>query len=61
MSRRRAAEKRPILPDAKFGDPVITKFINCNTANICYTSWKQRIGNGRTLDFINTHIVNKLR
>ena len=29
MSRRRAAEKRPILPDAKFGDPVITKFINC--------------------------------
>jgi small subunit ribosomal protein S7 len=29
MSRRRAAVKRPILPDAKFGDPVITKFINC--------------------------------
>ena len=29
MSRRRAAEKRAILPDAKFGDPVITKFINC--------------------------------
>lgn len=29
MSRRRAAEKRPILPDAKFGDPVIAKFINC--------------------------------
>lgn len=29
MSRRRAAEKRSILPDAKFGDPVIAKFINC--------------------------------
>jgi small subunit ribosomal protein S7 len=29
MSRRRAAEKRPILPDAKYGDPVVTKFINC--------------------------------
>ena len=29
MSRRRAAEKRKILPDAKFGDPVLAKFINC--------------------------------
>ena len=29
MSRRRAAEKREILPDAKFGDPVVAKFINC--------------------------------
>ncbi|MEC9022154.1 MAG: 30S ribosomal protein S7 [Pseudomonadota bacterium] len=29
MSRRRAAEKRDIIPDAKFGDPVIAKFINC--------------------------------
>jgi small subunit ribosomal protein S7 len=29
MSRRRAAQKRDILPDAKFGDPVIAKFINC--------------------------------
>jgi small subunit ribosomal protein S7 len=29
MSRRRAAEKREIIPDAKFGDPVIAKFINC--------------------------------
>jgi small subunit ribosomal protein S7 len=29
MSRRRAADKREIIPDAKFGDPVITKFINC--------------------------------
>jgi small subunit ribosomal protein S7 len=28
MSRRHAAEKREILPDAKFGDLVITKFIN---------------------------------
>ena len=28
MSRRHQAEKREILPDAKFGDTVITKFIN---------------------------------
>lgn len=28
MSRRRAAEKRSVLPDAKFGDFVLTKFIN---------------------------------
>jgi small subunit ribosomal protein S7 len=29
MSRRRAAERREILPDAKFGDTVLTKFMNC--------------------------------
>jgi small subunit ribosomal protein S7 len=29
MSRRRAAEKREVLPDAKFGDRVLTKFMNC--------------------------------
>jgi small subunit ribosomal protein S7 len=28
MSRRHAAEKREILPDAKYGDTVITKFMN---------------------------------
>jgi small subunit ribosomal protein S7 len=28
MSRRHSAERREILPDAKFGDMVITKFIN---------------------------------
>jgi small subunit ribosomal protein S7 len=28
MSRRHAAEKREILPDAKYGDVVVTKFIN---------------------------------
>lgn len=28
MSRRRAAEKKTVLPDAKFGDIVLTKFIN---------------------------------
>ena len=28
MSRRHAAEKREILPDPKFGDQVVTKFIN---------------------------------
>jgi small subunit ribosomal protein S7 len=29
MSRRRRAEKREVLPDAKFGDLVLAKFINC--------------------------------
>ena len=29
MSRRRAAEKRSIHPDAKFGDLVLAKFMNC--------------------------------
>ena len=29
MSRRRAAEKRTILPDAKFDDAILSKFINC--------------------------------
>lgn len=28
MSRRRAAVKRDVLPDAKFGDIILTKFIN---------------------------------
>jgi small subunit ribosomal protein S7 len=28
MSRRRAAEKREIAPDARYGDPVISKFVN---------------------------------
>ena len=28
MSRRHAAEKREVLPDAKFGDRVLTKFMN---------------------------------
>ena len=28
MSRRHAAEKRKVLPDAKFGDLVLTKFMN---------------------------------
>jgi small subunit ribosomal protein S7 len=29
MSRRRAADRREIIPDAKFGDRVVTKFMNC--------------------------------
>ena len=28
MSRRHAAEKREVLPDAKYGDKVLTKFMN---------------------------------
>ena len=28
MSRRRAADKREVLPDPKFGDVVISKFMN---------------------------------
>lgn len=33
MSRRRRAEKREILPDAKFGNRIVTKFINCVMVN----------------------------
>ena len=29
MSRRRAAERREVLPDPKFGDTVVTRFMNC--------------------------------
>jgi small subunit ribosomal protein S7 len=29
MARRRAAERREVLPDPKFGDPVLAKFMNC--------------------------------
>lgn len=29
MSRRHAAEKRPIMPDAKYGDIVLSKFMSC--------------------------------
>ena len=29
MSRRHRAEKREVIPDAKFGDVVVSKFINC--------------------------------
>src|SRR5579863_4404735 len=29
MSRRRAAVKREVHPDPKFGDPVVSKFMNC--------------------------------
>ena len=33
MSRRRAAIKRKILPDAKYGNKVVAKFINCLMKN----------------------------
>ncbi len=29
MSRRHRAERRQVLPDAKYGDPVISRFTNC--------------------------------
>jgi len=29
MSRRHSAERREIIPDAKFGDVILTKFMNC--------------------------------
>ena len=29
MSRRRAAERREVLPDPKFGDTTLTRFMNC--------------------------------
>ena len=28
MARRRAAEKRDVIPDAKYGDPVLSRFMN---------------------------------
>jgi small subunit ribosomal protein S7 len=28
MSRRHSAEKREVIPDAKFGDVILTKFMN---------------------------------
>ncbi|MDP9196803.1 MAG: 30S ribosomal protein S7 [Pseudomonadota bacterium] len=33
MSRRRRAEKRQVLPDARFGDQIVTKFMNCLMRN----------------------------
>ena len=38
MSRRHAAEKREILPDAKFGDRVLSKFMNNLMICLLYTS-----------------------
>jgi small subunit ribosomal protein S7 len=29
MSRRRRADRREVLPDAKFGDLIVTRFMNC--------------------------------
>ena len=29
MSRRRKAEKRPVLPDPKYKDVVVSKFMSC--------------------------------
>ena len=29
MSRRHSAVKRPAMPDPKFGDPVVSKFMSC--------------------------------
>ena len=29
MSRRRKAEKRPVLPDPKYKDTVVSKFMSC--------------------------------
>jgi small subunit ribosomal protein S7 len=29
MSRRRKADRRDVIPDAKFGDPTLGKFMNC--------------------------------
>ena len=43
MSRRHAAEKREILPDAKFGDRVLSKFMN----NLMVDGKKIRRGKNR--------------
>ena len=34
MSRRRKADKRDIIPDPKFGDVVLTKFMNLSLIHI---------------------------
>ena len=54
MSRRRAAEKREILPDPKFGDLVVSKFMNTLMLNgkkstaegILYGAFEQIVGKG---------------
>ena len=54
MSRRRAAEKREILPDPKFGDLVVSKFMNTLMLNgkkstaegILYGAFEQIEGKG---------------
>jgi small subunit ribosomal protein S7 len=54
MSRRHAAEKREVLPDAKFGDKVLTKFMN----NLMYDGKKsvaERIVYG-ALDRVETKL-----
>ena len=68
MSRRHAAEKREVLPDAKFGDIVVTKFMNCImqdgkkscAENILYGAFeiiKQRTG-GDPLEKFHAAIEN---
>ncbi len=53
MSRRRAAEKREILPDAKYGDLVLSKFIN-NVMNDGKKSAAERIVYGALTRIENT-------
>ena len=43
MARRRRAEHREIVPDAKFGDLIVAKFMNLVTTRSPY------FGSGRTL------------
>ncbi len=68
MSRRRAAEKREILKDPKYGDAVVTKFMNCLmydgkksvTERILYGAFDKIDGkNGKTcLELFNEALEN---
>ena len=53
MSRRHSAEKREILPDAKFGDRVVTKFMN----NLMYAG-KKSVAEGNCLTKPNQQVYN---
>ena len=44
MSRRHRAEKREVIPDAKFDDVVVSKFINCLMLDGKKNPFAERIG-----------------
>jgi small subunit ribosomal protein S7 len=48
MSRRRQAEKREVLPDAKFGDIILTKFMN-----VMMVDGKKSVAEGTVYDALD--------
>ena len=59
MSRRKAATKREILPDSKYGNLVVAKCINIVTTQ-SYTSLLNTLDNQNTTKAIIQNLVNKL-